>query len=79
MALVQQAFERFGEKIVAIHLKDYQVQKDQIVPVNLGTGLIDYPAICRLIAKEKPGLFVVLEETKDQAIHKAVQLIEQVL
>jgi hypothetical protein len=32
-----------------------------------------------LIAKEKPGLFVVLEETKDQAIHKAVQLIEQVL
>jgi hypothetical protein len=47
--------------------------------VNLGTGVIDYPAICRLIAKEKPGLFVVLEETKDQAIHKAVQLIEQVL
>ena len=79
VALVQEAFERFGEKIVAVHLKDYQVQKDQIVPVNLGTGLIDYPAICRLIAKEKPGLFVVLEETKDQAIHKAVQLIEQVL
>ncbi|MGL9727203.1 sugar phosphate isomerase/epimerase family protein [Enterococcus sp. DIV0756] len=79
VTLVEQAFERFGEKIVAVHLKDYQIQKDKLIPVNLGSGEIDYPAICRLIAKKKPGLFVVLEETKDQAIREAVQLIEQVL
>ncbi|MDU5336842.1 sugar phosphate isomerase/epimerase family protein [Enterococcus sp.] len=76
--LVEQAFERFGEKIVAFHLKDYHIQNNKIIPVNLGTGMIDYPAICRLIAKKKPGMFVVLEETKDQAIQEAVQLIQQV-
>lgn len=77
--LVEQAFERFGEKIVAFHLKDYHIQNNKIIPVNLGTGMIDYPAICRLIAKKKPGMFVVLEETKDQAIREAVRLIEQAL
>lgn len=76
--LVEQAFERFGEKIVAFHLKDYHIQNNKIIPVNLGTGMVDYPAICRLIAKKKPGMFVVLEETKDQAIQEAVQLIQQV-
>lgn len=77
--LVEQAFERFGEKIVAFHLKDYHIQNNKIIPVNLGTGMIDYPAICRLIAKKKPGMFVVLEETKDQAIQEAVQLIQKEL
>ena len=78
-ALVEEAFDRFGEKIVAFHLKDYQVQNDKIVPVNLGTGLIDYSTICQLIAKKKPGMFVVLEETKDHAIQQAVTFIQQVL
>lgn len=78
-ALVEEAFERFGEKIVAFHLKDYHVQNNKIVPVNLGTGLIDYATICQLIAKKKPGMFVVLEETKDHAIQQAVAFIEQVL
>ncbi|GCF93783.1 xylose isomerase [Enterococcus florum] len=78
-ALVQEAFDRFGDKIIAVHLKDFQVREDQIIPVDLGTGVIDYPAICQVIAKEKPGTFVVLEETKDQAIGNAVSLIQQVL
>lgn len=76
--LVKQAFERFGDKIVAVHLKDYQIQDDKVMPVNLGSGLIDYAAICQIIAKEKPGMFVVLEETKDDAIQEAVKLIQQV-
>lgn len=77
VSIVEEAFERFGEKIVAFHLKDFQVQNGQIEPVNMGTGLMDYPAICRLVAKKKPGMIVVLEETKDEAIKEAVQLIHQ--
>ena len=77
VSIVEEAFERFGEKIVAFHLKDFQVRNGQIEPVNMGTGLMDYPAICRLVAKKKPGMIVVLEETKDEAIKEAVQLIHQ--
>ena len=77
VSIVEEAFERFGEKIVAFHLKDFQVRNGQIEPVNMRTGLMDYPAICRLVAKKKPGMIVVLEETKDEAIKEAVQLIHQ--
>lgn len=34
--MVEQAFERFGDKIVAVHLKDFKVEDGQIIPVNLG-------------------------------------------
>jgi sugar phosphate isomerase/epimerase len=75
VAMVEQAFERFGDKIVAVHLKDFKVEDGQIIPVNLGEGLIDYAAIAAIIAKHKPLSYVVLEETKDDHIGKALQLL----
>ncbi|OUL08162.1 AP endonuclease [Sedimentibacter sp. SX930] len=75
VAMVERAFERFGDKIVAVHLKDFKVEDDQIIPVNLGEGLIDYAAIARIIAKHKPLSYVVLEETKDDHIGRALQLL----
>lgn len=75
VAMVERAYESFGDKIVAVHLKDFKVEDDQIIPVNLGEGLIDYAAIARIIAKHKPLSYVVLEETKDDHIGKALQLL----
>lgn len=74
--LVESAFDSFGEKICAVHLKDFIVEEQQIIPVNLGEGIMDYQKIIKLIAQKKPYLFVVLEETKDRAIQRAVKLIE---
>lgn len=75
--LVENAFDLFGKKICAVHLKDFVVEEQQITPVNLGEGVMDYQKITKLIAQKKPYLFVVLEETKDQAIQCAVKLIEE--
>ena len=75
VAMVERAFERFGDKIVAVHLKDFKVEDGQIIPVNLGEGLIDYAAIAGIIAKHKPLSYVVLEETKDDHIGEALQLL----
>lgn len=76
VAMVESAFERFGDKIVAVHLKDFTFQSGQIIPVNLGEGLIDYSAIAAIITKHKPLSYVVLEETKDDHIKEALQLLE---
>lgn len=74
--LVETAFASFGEKICAVHLKDFVVDNQQIIPVHLGEGQMDYQKISKIIQQNKPYSFVVLEETKDQAIQRAVKLIE---
>lgn len=76
VALVERAFESFGDKIVAVHLKDFKIEEDRIIPVHLGEGLIDYAAIVGTIAKHKPFSYLVLEETKDDHIGQALQLLE---
>lgn len=73
--LVSQAFESFGDKIVAIHLKDFVIEKGEIVPTNIGQGLMDVGGILTIINQYKPYLNIVMEETKDEAIIRARKLI----
>ena len=74
--LVEEAFERFGEKICAVHLKDFRVEQEKIVPVNLGDGMIEYTKIKEIIKKNRPYLYVVLEETKNDGIRYGRSLLE---
>ncbi len=73
--LVKQAFERFGDKIVAVHLKDFVIENNQVIPTNMGTGLIKYKQILEIVQAYKPYCYVVLEETKDDFIGKALTLL----
>ncbi|NVF18793.1 sugar phosphate isomerase/epimerase [Enterococcus faecium] len=74
--VVEEAFERFGEKICAVHLKDFRVEQEKIVPVNLGDGVIEYTKIKEIIKKNRPYLYVVLEETKNDGIRYGRSLLE---
>jgi sugar phosphate isomerase/epimerase len=75
--IVAEAFQRFGNKIIAIHLKDFIVVDDKIIPTNLGTGLMDMTGILEIISHHKPYINIVMEETKDKAIISARQLIQK--
>ncbi|MEQ7160689.1 sugar phosphate isomerase/epimerase family protein [Enterococcus gallinarum] len=74
--IVAEAFEKFGERIVCLHLKDYVIEEDRIVSVPLGEGIIPYQAILQIVDQYKPYCYVVLEGTKDEGIKRAVATIE---
>ncbi len=75
VAIVREAFESYGEKICALHLKDYVIKDDQIVPVSLGKGFINYREILQIVDEYKPYCYIVLEETKDDGIVTAKELL----
>ncbi|NWO00517.1 sugar phosphate isomerase/epimerase family protein [Tetragenococcus halophilus] len=74
--VVEEAFAQYGSKICAFHLKDYIVKEDQIIPVSLGKGCIKYQEILKIIEKYTPYCYIVLEETKEQDVLSARELIE---
>ena len=75
VAIVEEAFQQYGAKICAFHLKDFMIQDGKIVPTSLGKGLIDYPAILKIIQQYKPYCYIVLEQTKNEDIRVAKELI----
>lgn len=77
--IVAEAFEKFGERIVCLHLKDYVIEGDRIVSVPLGEGVIPHQAILQIVDRYKPYCYVVLEGTKDEGIKRAVAMIEELV
>lgn len=74
--MTEAVFKELGDKIVAFHLKDYLVEDHKIKPVPLGEGVIDYKKIIAIVEKYCPGCFVVLEQTKDPYMKRAVEWLE---
>ncbi len=76
VAMTEAVLKELGDKIVAFHLKDYLVEDHKIKPVPLGEGIIDYKNIIAIVEKYCPGCFVVLEQTKEPYMKRAVEWLE---
>jgi sugar phosphate isomerase/epimerase len=75
VALVEEAYDLFGDKIEVVHFKDFLVEDDQIVPTNMGEGIIQRQAIIDVVQSRRPGTIMVLEHTQDEAIKRAVEIL----
>jgi len=75
--LLHRAFDRFGDKIEAIQLKDFVIAEPGTTPngalsVPVGTGLLPGKAAMEYFWTTKPGLDVIFEETPAAQIPAAI-------
>ncbi|MGL1957256.1 MAG: sugar phosphate isomerase/epimerase [Colwellia sp.] len=71
--LMDQAFELFGDKIVAIHSKDYMLNngiKEGDLPT--GTGVMDHHYLTQLLVDKKPYIQVILENTNTKNVKQVL-------
>jgi L-ribulose-5-phosphate 3-epimerase UlaE len=70
------AFDAFGDKIVAIHAKDFRMENGvKNGRLSSGTGDLDYPTLMRLIMKHKPGIDILLEDTSPATGKQAMEFL----
>lgn len=75
--LMDDAFALFGERIVAIHSKDF-VLSDGLKAGDLptGTGLMNHQHLITLLAKHKPYIHMILENTNPENVEKIMLLLK---
>ena len=73
---MDEAFEAFGDRIVAIHCKDF-VKEDGIKAGDLpsGTGEMDHVHLFNLLKQKKPHVHVILESTNEQNVGEILQFV----
>jgi len=78
------AFEAFGDKIAAVHAKDFRMENSQLKQCSIkngrysaGTGEMDYPALLSLIIKHKPGIDILLEDTSPKTGKQAIEFLKK--
>ena len=74
-ALVEEAFSRFGDRIHAMHLKDFRPRPDgdELEMTDIGDGVMDVEGILRLVAKHRPYLPVITERTHGDRIGATIR------
>ncbi|MHB9294102.1 hypothetical protein Holit_03228 [Hollandina sp. SP2] len=78
-AFFTRAFDSFGDHIVAIHAKDFRMEggrKSSALPA--GTGELDYPSFLALLARRKPGIDIILENSNPVTVLKAIRFLQTV-
>ncbi|GAA2182378.1 sugar phosphate isomerase/epimerase [Brooklawnia cerclae] len=71
-AMTDEAFDRFGDRIVAVHVDDYRLEEGKVVRCDIDEGVLPVGSILSTVSARRPHLVVVMEETTNQAIARAV-------
>ncbi|MCL2214323.1 MAG: sugar phosphate isomerase/epimerase [Treponema sp.] len=72
------AFEAFGDKIAAIHAKDFRMENSlKNGRYSAGTGEMDYPSLLSLIMKQKPQIDILLEDTSPETGKQAMEFLRK--
>ena len=73
------AFNAFGDKIAAIHAKDFRMENGRKNgALSAGTGDMDYTTLLRLITERKPEIDILLEDTSPTTGKKAAEYIRNI-
>ena len=76
--LMDDAFRRFGEHIVAVHCKDFVNNNGRKTgDLPSGTGEMDHAHLFRLIKQNKPYVHIILESTNQNNVTKILNFLNQ--
>jgi len=76
--LIKKSFELFGDRIVAIHAKDFACEDGKIKLASIGQGQLNYPLLLSLIKKKKSYIDVLLENTTPKDIDESINYINEI-
>jgi len=72
-SLISEAFELFGDRIVAFHAKDFIIEAGRVKPVQVGKGILNYELILKNLKERKPyGSFLfegIIPETAGESMN----------
>lgn len=76
--IIKDAFELFGDRMVAFHSKDFVIENDKICTVPAGTGNLNYELILKLLKEKKPYIYILIEDIKEMYMEESMRLITEI-
>jgi L-ribulose-5-phosphate 3-epimerase len=76
--VIGESLELFGDRIAAIHAKDFVVESGQFKSVSAGLGKLRHDLVMKFAVRQKPGISILLEDTNEQTAQDCLQFLRQV-
>ncbi|MDS0528447.1 sugar phosphate isomerase/epimerase [Clostridium sp. SHJSY1] len=76
--MMRKSFELFGDRIVAIHAKDFVIENNEVVAAPIGKGLLNYELLLSLAKENVPYIDIFLEATKPEDLDSSIEYVTEV-
>ena len=76
--MIDEFFELLGDRVCAIHLKDFKTENGEMRFINPCQGELDHKRIFEYVKKVNPNLPIILEETKEKELSKAKESCQSI-
>lgn len=76
-AVIEEAFELFGDRIIILHAKDFIIENNCLKTTTVGEGLLNYELVFKWIKANKPYINILLEETKEPYINSSIAYLKE--
>jgi L-ribulose-5-phosphate 3-epimerase len=72
-AIMEECFELFGDRVLAVHAKDFAVESGRLRVVPAGTGGLDYGRLFRLLAALAAPVDLIVEDLRPADMAGAIE------
>lgn len=73
--IIGEAFEALGDRLVAVHAKDFVVENGTLKTVAVGQGLLNYDCVFSHLKQRKPLINILMEETQEPYIDSSMAFL----
>jgi len=77
--VIGDSFDLFGDRIAAIHAKDFLVDNGQFRFTRAGLGKLRHDLVMKFAVDEKPGISILLEDANEETAQECAQFLRQVV
>jgi sugar phosphate isomerase/epimerase len=75
--IISKSLELFGDKIVAVHCKDFVVDKDSVKVVAAGKGQLNYNLLAAYLKENKPFINCLLEDIQEPFMEDSMKYLRE--
>jgi len=76
--VIGESLELFGDRIAAIHAKDFVIDNAQFTFARAGLGKLRHDLVMRFAVQEKPGISILLEDASEDTAQESRAFLRQV-
>lgn len=73
--LIKKAFDLFGDRIVAVHAKDFICEDNEVKLAPIGKGLLNYELLLSVLKEKYPYIDIFFESTKPEHVDDSIDYI----
>ena len=76
--VIGDSLELFGDRIAAIHAKDFIIDSGQFKFARAGLGLLRHDLVLQFAVQQKPGISILMEDADEQTAEEGGRFLRQV-